>query len=136
NLVLHVSTCGSAGGIKMANIISAVPRLDDKTALAIFRELQGVIAPQSMSLQAAGSDNVNLLSPDEPGQQVIALLERQSSFLITHLGMSYQNFNISFHRNQDSNKLGSFYDEIRIDHQQNQPGLNQSQRLALVDLLN
>jgi hypothetical protein len=120
----------------MANIASVVPRLDDMTLLTIFRELHGTIAANTMSLQGAGIDHFNVIAPDESGQRVLTLLEKQPSFLITNLGLHYQNLNIVFIRNQDGSRLGSFYDEIKIDHQPNQGGLSQDQRVALIVLLN
>jgi hypothetical protein len=122
------------GGYLMGSLASVVPRLDDKTALDTFRELQNFLLPQSMSLQGAGLDGIDLLNPNEAAVKVLAALEKPNSYLITHISLNYQNFSISFVRNQDPNRLSPFYDEIRIEH--GGGGMNQNQRLALVKKLN
>lgn len=120
----------------MAELNSVIPRADDKTILDIFRRLQGAVAPQNMSLQAAGIDQINLLAPDKRAANLIAHLEKSNSHLITHIFLNYQNFNIQYTRNQDSNRLSPFYDEIKINHNNNPGGLEQDQRLRLIELLN
>lgn len=120
----------------MTSLLSAIPRIDDRTAIAIFDEIRSAHAPANMSMQAAGVDAVNFLNPDDAGARVIEELRKSASFLITHLSLGYPNLSISFIRNQDANRIHSFYDEIRVDHQQNQPGLDPAQRLSLIQLLN
>ncbi|MGJ4969687.1 hypothetical protein ACQR1N_18280 [Bradyrhizobium sp. HKCCYLRH1073] len=119
----------------MPESVLSIPRIDDRTALAIFGELQAVQPPNSMSLQGIGLDHVNLLAPDAVANDLLSALTTGSSFLITQLVLSYQNLTIQFVRYNDANR-NPFLDELRINFQQNQPGgLNQSQRLALLSLL-
>jgi hypothetical protein len=120
----------------MANITSVIPRLDDKTVLDIFTELQSLCTPQSMSLQAAGMDSMNLLASDDPSKGALAALQGSNSFLITRLNVSYHNFNVYYIRNQEPNRLSPFYDEIQISHNEGQGGLAQAQRIALIEHLN
>src|SRR5262249_52173576 len=108
----------------MANTTSVIPRLDDKTVLEIFRELQEACKPNGMSLQATGIDSVDLLSPDESAKSVLLRLAVPNSHLITFVSLNYPNFNVNYVRNQDPNRLSPFYDEIRIDHNQNSGGLD------------
>ncbi|MFK4653656.1 hypothetical protein ABIF97_003590 [Bradyrhizobium japonicum] len=120
----------------MTSLLSAIPRIDDRTAIAIFDEIRSAHAPVNMSMQAAGVDAVNFLNPDGASARVIEELRKSDSFLITHLSLGYPNLSISFIRNQDAGRIHSFYDEIRVDHHQNQPGLDPAQRLSLIQLLN
>jgi hypothetical protein len=83
-----------------------------------------------MSLQVVGLEPINLLALEGNGQQIIASLESQSSFLITNLSLSYPGLSIVLQRNTDPNRL-PYYDDFRVDQQQNQPGLPQSQRLDI-----
>ncbi|MGJ5153031.1 hypothetical protein [Bradyrhizobium sp. HKCCYLR1023] len=119
----------------MATSVIAIPRLDDKTALAFFEELKTTLQPNNLSLQAIGFDAINLLALDERGQQILSLLTTRSSFLITQLVLSYQNLNIQLSRYNDPNR-SPFNDELRIDYHNNQPGLDASQRLALMSVIN
>ncbi|MGY0574307.1 hypothetical protein ACTGJ9_027215 [Bradyrhizobium sp. RDM12] len=119
----------------MASTKSAVPRLDDKTALAIFRELQGIQSPSSMSLQAAGLDPIDVLNPGDKKGALDELERGSGRYLITRISLSFQNFNISYARNQDTGRLSPFYDEIDINHSDNQGGLAFETRIALLDHL-
>jgi len=123
----------------MASLISVVPRLDDKTALEIFRALESSCKPQGMTLDAVGMDHVNLLAANENGKDVLTRLERSNSFLVTQILLTYPRFSIQYVRNQDPSRISPFYDEIKINQDQqntNHHILDQKQRLALIDLLN
>jgi len=120
----------------MANIKSAVPRLDDKALLALFRELQAMQPPSSMSLQAAGLDSVDLINPGDKKRTVDELEREPGRYLIIRINLGYQHFNIYYIRNQEPGRLSPFYDEIEIQHTENQPGLALEARIALLNHLN
>lgn len=117
----------------MANTKSAVPRLDDQTVLALFRELQGMQSPSTMSLQAAGLDSVDLLNPGDKQRTLDELAKVPGRYLITRIHIGYQHLNISYARNQDASRLSPFYDEVEITHNENQGGLDLGTRMALLD---
>jgi hypothetical protein len=119
----------------MANLNSAIPRLDDSTALRVFRELQSKHPPQGMYLDVAGISQINLLTTDPATLEIVSKLDRQNAYLIASIGLIYGNLNIRYHRTTDPNRLSPFYDEIHIDHTGN-AGPNESQRLELIELLN
>lgn len=117
----------------MATIKSAVPRLDDKAVLALFRELQEMQAATGMSLQAAGLDPVDMLNPGDRKPALDELERVSGRYLITRINLNFQNLNIYYIRNQDAGRLSPFYDEVEINHSENQPGLDIKTRLALLD---
>lgn len=121
----------------MANTTSVIPRLDDKTALELFRELQSKSKPKALTLQATGLDQLDILAPDESVNKLVADLSQGNSYLITRIAASYSHFSIVYLRNQDPARLSAFYDEIQINHTENQSGgLDRLQRLALVQHVN
>jgi len=120
----------------MANTKSAVPRLDDKSVLALFREMQGIQSPSSMSLQAAGLDSIDVLNPGDKAPALDELQRGSGRYLITRINLGYQNFNIYYIRNQDAGRLSPFYDELEITHNENQGGLTLQDRIKLLDHLN
>lgn len=93
-------------------------------------------SPSSMSLQAAGVDSVDVLNPGERKQTLDELERASGRYLITRINLGYQNFNIYYIRNQDAGRLSPFYDEIEINHNEGQSGLDLATRIAVLDHLN
>ncbi|MBW7964950.1 hypothetical protein [Bradyrhizobium sp. BR 10261] len=120
----------------MANSKSAVPRLDDKALLNLIRELEGIHTPSNIMLQAAGLDSVDLRNPGEKKAILDELEKEPGRYLITRINLTYQHFNIYYIRNQEPGRLSPFYDEIEINHNENQGGLDPQARIALLDHIN
>jgi len=121
----------------MANTTSVIPRLDDKTVVSIFVELNAKFQPQGSYLTASGLDQINLLAPDAPAKQLIERLDNAGSYLISNASVNFLNFNIQYYRSgADQGRPRPYNDEIRIDHNNNAGGLEPLRRLEVLRFLN
>jgi hypothetical protein len=121
----------------MANTISVVPRLDDKTVLSIFLDINTKFQTNGSYLNVAGLDQIDLRALDAQTKRLIKHLDRAGSYLISNVSANFQNFNVHYYRSgAEQGRPRPYNDEFRVDHNDNAGGLEPLIRLEVLEFIN
>ncbi|MBP0115991.1 hypothetical protein [Bradyrhizobium vignae] len=117
----------------MAETKSAIPRVDDATLIAVFKELRDSFQPQTCILVVIGLDSVDWKN-DSP---VVDRLAKSSTYVVSAVSASFSQLVVRYDRNRDPARLSPYFDELTIRYENNntQPSLSAEQRLAIVHFI-
>ncbi|MGL3104687.1 hypothetical protein [Bradyrhizobium sp. BR 1432] len=112
----------------------AIPRVDDASLIAVFRQLRDDFQPQTCGLNVVGIDRIDW----RKDSVVVDGLARSSSYVVSSVSAEFPQFSIRYDRNRDASLLSPYFDELtfRYENNNNQPSLKAEQRLEIVHFIN
>jgi hypothetical protein len=124
----------------MSDYFASIPRLDDRTALALFRAIAGVQKPNNCTVTIAGLRAFNLLSPSAEQVELLKSVDSATSYLISRIDESFVGLTVSYIRGGESTgskRPSTLLDEIKVSGQDNaQNAIPELTKLKILEVVN
>lgn len=121
----------------MPDVIVA-PRLDDKTALELFRRIALQSEPSHCSVSLAGQGAFDLFTANEEGRRLCSKVDSATSFTVVRIDASFPGLSLTYFRGGEPNserRQSAVLDEIKINRSQPPPNQSRLSDEVVVDII-